>query len=356
VACNAVCLISRSCYKAGVNSADVVIVGGGFAGMATAWALLRRGTTSVIVLEREPELGRYASGRSAGMGRQLAEDDALTALTVRGAALLRECFADAWSPTGGVLSFDNLDHAGAYAERAARFGVLADPIERDRVLRHWPELMAVEIATALHLPSDGIIDVQRLLAMLAAGVDVRPGVAVESAEAAPGGGARLVTSAGVLQARLVVDATGAWAGRTTGDPLLPSHKRHVYVLEAAPAGCNGPFVWHLGACELYVRETDGAIMCSPCDAVPTLPGDQQPDEAGEGKLRRAFAGSPLERAGLRRAWACQRTFARGLGMQLGRDPERPWLLWAAGLGGHGATAAAAVGETVAAAIHEALGV
>jgi glycine/D-amino acid oxidase-like deaminating enzyme len=41
-------------------------------------------------------------------------------------------------------------------------------------------------------------------------------------------------------------------------------------------------------------------------------------------------------------------------MRLGVDPNRPWLVWAAGLGGHGATAAPAVGERVANAVVEAL--
>ena len=41
-------------------------------------------------------------------------------------------------------------------------------------------------------------------------------------------------------------------------------------------------------------------------------------------------------------------------MRLGRDPARPWLVWAAGLGGHGATAAGAVGEAVAEACVDAL--
>jgi glycine/D-amino acid oxidase-like deaminating enzyme len=37
-------------------------------------------------------------------------------------------------------------------------------------------------------------------------------------------------------------------------------------------------------------------------------------------------------------------------MRLGRDPARPWLVWAAALGGHGATASPAVGEVVAEAV------
>jgi glycine/D-amino acid oxidase-like deaminating enzyme len=41
-------------------------------------------------------------------------------------------------------------------------------------------------------------------------------------------------------------------------------------------------------------------------------------------------------------------------MRIGRDGDRPWLVWAAGLGGHGATAAPAVGERAADAVLEAL--
>ena len=71
------------------SKVDVAIIGGGFAGMSTAWALARAGVRDTIVLERETELGRYASGRSAGLGRQLAEDNETTQLTVRGAELMR---------------------------------------------------------------------------------------------------------------------------------------------------------------------------------------------------------------------------------------------------------------------------
>lgn len=49
---------SRTCYKPLVTlpaETDVAIIGGGFAGCATAWALAARGVGSVI-LEREAEL------------------------------------------------------------------------------------------------------------------------------------------------------------------------------------------------------------------------------------------------------------------------------------------------------------
>lgn len=321
--------------------------------MATAWWLSRCGVHDVIVLEREAELGRFASGRSAGLGRQLAEDDLTTGLTVTGAAQLREHFAPAWTETGGILTFDNVEHARGYAARAQRFGLPTERLDRAQVLAHWPQLATIEIAAALFVPSDGLIDIHALLAAYAEGRRVLLETAVERV-IATARGATLLTSRGSFVARVVVDATGAWAGRTTGDPLLASYKRHVYVLEAA-AQDRVPFVWHLGESELYVRAIDGKIMVSPCDGTKVEPGDQQPDPAGEVLMRTRLAASSLATANVAKAWACQRTFSPLLAMKLERDATRPWLVWAAGLGGHGATGSSAVGETVARLVLDALG-
>lgn len=326
------------------TTCDVAIIGGGFAGAATARALARRGIRA-IVLEREPALGRFASGRSAGLGRQLAEDDATSALTVRGAALLRGELAAAWQPCGGILSFDRLDAGELYAARAARLGIEAVRLDRDGVAARWPGAEALPIACALHVPSDGVIDIAALLAALAHDAQVVLGAGVDRLDPI-GGGVRVGTSRGSLEARVVVDAAGAWAGMATGDSPLASFKRHVYVLEAAAAS-GAPFLWHLGDRELYVRGDAGRLLVSPCDATETAPADQHPEASGDAALASRLAGSAWSAAPVVRRWACQRAFTPDRRMRLGRDPARRWLVWAAGLGGHGATAAAAVGEVVA---------
>jgi D-arginine dehydrogenase len=342
------------CYKPPVSipsTSDVAIVGGGFAGLATARALARRGVAA-IVLEREAVLGRFASGRSAGLGRQLAEDDATSALTIGGAAILRGELAAVWRPCGGILSFDDMAAADDYAARAARLGIAVERLDRAGVAARWPGAGGLPIAAALHVPSDGVIDVAGLLAALARGVRVECGAGVERLEPA-GRGARLTTPRGAVEARVVVDAAGAWAGALTGAPALASFKRHVYVVEAA-AVAGVPYLWHLGAGEVYVRGDAGGLLVSPCDATTTAPADQQPDAAGEAALRARLAGSGWHTARIARSWACQRAFTADRRMRLGRDPARPWLVWAAGLGGHGATAAGAVGEVVAEACVDAL--
>jgi len=340
------------CYKTGVpelpSTAAVVIIGGGFAGAATAWALRRAGVTDVVVLEREVSLGRFASGRSAGLGRQLAEDDHTTALTVRGAQLLRE-LPGVWKATGGILSFDDTATADAYRERAARFGVGVEIGDRASVLANWP-VNDLKVARALYVAGDGTIDVAALLRELLAGVRVELSAGVERVEPR-----RVVTARGAIDARVIVDASGAWAGQLTGGEELTSYKRHVFML-AGDVGANVPWLWHLGAGELYLRGDGEGVLGSPCDAARCEPGHQDPDLVGEAHMRRRLEDveSPLANAPITRRWACQRAYTPDRKMRLGRDDTRPWLVWAAGLGGHGATAAPAVGEQVAAGVLEAL--
>jgi D-arginine dehydrogenase len=334
------------------TTTEVAIVGGGFAGVATAWALARRGV-DVVVLEREGAPGRFASGRSAGLGRQLAEDDATSVLTIRGAQVLRSELAAAWQPCGGILSFDQPAGADVYAARAARLGVAALRLDPADVRARWPGVEELPIAAALHIPGDGVIDVAALLAAFMRDLAVVCDANVSHLEPFARG-VRLTTPRGGLEARIVVDAAGAWAGALTADPPLETFKRHVYVLEAAAAP-GVPFLWHLGADELYVRADAAGLLVSPCDATATAAADQQPDAIGDAMLRVRFAASGWSSARVARRWACQRAFTANRTMRLGRDPVRPWLVWAVGLGGHGATASAAVGEVVADACIAALG-
>src|SRR5438046_717262 len=49
----------------GATEADIVIIGGGFAGLATAASLVERGVRDVMLLEAET-IGHGASGRNGG--------------------------------------------------------------------------------------------------------------------------------------------------------------------------------------------------------------------------------------------------------------------------------------------------
>ncbi len=91
----------------------VVVVGGGFAGAATAWALARRGHGDVLILERERVVGTHASGRNAAMVRQAELDPVLRRLALRSVGHIRALPAPypLIGSSGGLLLLDELGAA-----------------------------------------------------------------------------------------------------------------------------------------------------------------------------------------------------------------------------------------------------
>ncbi|HUH04815.1 MAG TPA: FAD-dependent oxidoreductase [Kofleriaceae bacterium] len=353
---------------------DVLVIGGGFAGASTARALVEAGVRDVVVLEREAACGYHASGRNAALCRQITEHEAFTELTVRGAAFLAEPppeFSEAplLQRTGSILLTDDQASASVLLARAAAWDVPARSMARAEVIARWPRLEAAPFGGAIAFPTDGVIDVHALLQGFLAGaraggarVIVRcevQGFRGGSAEV----GVEVDTSLGPVRARCVVMAAGAWVSslgaRAAGrDVAYAPIQRHLFVTQAAAElDAEAPFVWHLGAREFYARPEGAGYLVSgcdetrvePCDAV-VLPGavEQLAERLGD-------AAPALAELGVARSWSCVRTFAPDRCPVVDWDRDQPWLFWVAGLGGHGATASPAIGETAAARIMTRIG-
>ena len=71
-----------------LESAEILIIGGGVAGLATAFHLAQAGQKGIMLVEREDQPGFYASGHNAGICRQLTGRAEHTALTLQGRARL----------------------------------------------------------------------------------------------------------------------------------------------------------------------------------------------------------------------------------------------------------------------------
>ena len=74
-----------------MDAQRIVIVGGGIAGVATAWWLARAGAGQrVVLLEREDGLGRHSSGRNAAILRTAVAAPATRELALETARFLRQ--------------------------------------------------------------------------------------------------------------------------------------------------------------------------------------------------------------------------------------------------------------------------
>ncbi len=338
------------------------IVGAGFAGVGTAWALGRAGLGPGLILEQELTYGVHASGRNAALLRLAEADPVVLALAMRSLEPLEQF--ERQSPgllerRGGLTLAARTPAARLEQERAtlARSALDAQVWTATEARRRFPLLEAVDFDAALWCPAEATVDIHALLSrylQLAreGGFSLFTDCPVEDVLVEGGRVVGVRTRRGEVRADGVIDASGAWAGRLgrglTPLPLQPL-RRHLFVT-GSPGGDLGslPFVWHEDAAFYFRREGDG-LLWSPCDETPSPPGLAATDPAAAELLAAKLArrAPRLADLPLRRSWACLRTFAPDRRPIIGPDPDFPGLFHVSGLGGFGMTTSAAVGELAA---------
>lgn len=342
----------------------IAIVGGGIAGLSTAWALARDGWRDIVLLEAEPACARHASGLNAAILRTLIEERPVAALAERSAAFLErppDGFAPVplVRPVGLALTADRPEAAAALDATAARS---ERPLERltSAALADRVPYASLDPLTAWWMPNDGVLDIAALTdgyarAIRAAGVTVATDTRVEALTTAAGRVDGLRTADGrVLGAEHVVLAAGGWAGvlgRAVGSSVrLEPRRRHLLV--TAPdrrVDAGWPVVWNVGD-TFYARPESGGLMICACDESAVDP-DHCDVVPAERERVAAVAERHLPRfadAAAAHLWCGMRTFTDDREFAIGPDPDRAGLFWVAGLGGHGMTCGPAVGELAAA--------
>jgi D-arginine dehydrogenase len=349
------------------EAADVVIIGAGFAGAATAYHLTARGVRDVLLLESEPRAGVHASGKNAALTFQRLDDVDEARLAIEGTRIYAAPPSDlATRPLlashGSLLLSADMDTLTRALEQADALGLSASIISRDDAIRRVPALADAPFAAALDHPDDGVVDIARLLdgylaAASARGARVRFGERVTAVGVRDGKIESVTTGSGAVSTRRVVNAAGPWAGdiaRLAGAasfPILPL-RRHIYQLSVGvPIDPAWPFVWH-AEIDVYFRPEKGGVLASACDATPHPAHPPLVDAAADAELRdklgRAFPRlAPLSALEPR---ACLRTFASDERFVIGADADVEGFFWVSALGGHGMSTSYAVGRLAAAAI------
>jgi glycine/D-amino acid oxidase-like deaminating enzyme len=151
------------------NTADVVIIGGGVAGLSTAMQLAGRGA-SVVVLERE-RLGNGSTGRAAGLLGQLRGNAEHTRMLVDGLAIVKELESIAgveiFVQTGSVRIAETAQRAAevaALVEMGKSIGFDIDFMSITDVARRLPYMRTNDLVTACFCPTDGHLQPAELTA------------------------------------------------------------------------------------------------------------------------------------------------------------------------------------------------
>jgi len=204
--------------------ADVVVVGGGILGLATAHALIRRlPGISVVVLEKENTVAVHQTGRNSGVihaGLYYPPGSLKAGLAVRGGERLVDFCADhgiAHDRCGKLVvatSDDQRPQLTALAERARANGVPVTELTPGAAAEHEPHVSCV---AALHVPSTGRADfaavAQSLAGLVAAeGGEVRTGVQAGRATTTAEGWL-IDTPNGPIRSRFLVGCAGLHADR-----------------------------------------------------------------------------------------------------------------------------------------------
>jgi gamma-glutamylputrescine oxidase len=360
---------------AGPLEGAVCIIGGGFAGLATALALAERGATDIIVLEAHA-IGHGASGRNGGFvfgGFSLGERSIIDTvgeqdgkklyhMTLCAVELIRrrihqygiECDIN----EEGVYLANWFDDERILARRqrfmADKLGVEWERIDRTRLAG---TLLSARYFGALFEPRafhfHPLKYAQGLARVLAAkGVRIFENSKVTHIGAA-GKGWRIATADGAVSAREVVVCCGGYIEqlyRRLGRAALPIA---TYVMATEPLGARLQDALRTGAA---VYDTRFAFdYYRPLADTRLLWGGRiSTRERGAGAVARLLYGDMLkvypQLAGVKvdYAWSGMMSYARHKMPQLGRLPEGIW--YGTGFGGHGVAPTTLAGEVLGAAI------
>lgn len=329
--------------------ADVIVIGGGVAGLTLGAALAPE--ARVIVLEAEAAVGYHSSGRSAALYEPTYGKAAVRALT--------EASGD-WYFGSGLLSPRGLLIIGTEAARdvfeadCASMGMARIGVAEAQAM--VPVLNPGVVTIAGHHSGAYDVDTDRLLqdsvrAIRAAGGTVRLGARVKGLRAVDGWEVDL--GAEVLRAPVVVNAAGAWVGTiaamaAVAGPAFQPYRRSMARIPA-PGGhdvSGWPMIFGPGE-TWYAKPDAGALIVSPAEEDPQPAMDAWAEDMvlAEGLARwEAHVTEPVTR--MLSNWAGLRTFAPDRVLVIGEDPVARGFFWQAGQGGYGfqtAPAAARLG-------------
>ena len=258
-----------------MDAADIVIVGGGCMGAATAYYLTLHGAGRVVLIERETQLGTASTGRNAGGVRHQFSDPANIALSRESIALFGRFEEEVGSPIDfwqdGYLFLLSSEASTQRFRQSVTLqrslGLDVQWLSGDEAARMTPGLDVSGVVAATFCAQDGITDPNGVTmgfarAAQARGLTILRDTEVTGFDVAGGRITRVRTSAGDIATGAVVNAAGPWAGQVAAMagvalPVTPE-RRHIFIAhpEAGASWDDPRFAGRTPASRLMVIDFD----------------------------------------------------------------------------------------------------
>jgi D-arginine dehydrogenase len=332
-----------------VSAPDILVIGGGIAGLSAAAALSSH--ARVTVLEAEEQIGFHSSGRSATMLHYALGDRLVRALTLASRPFFNDPpkpFTDV--PLGHrmpVLVHARDEERPALDALDAEISSFAEIERLDAAGVH--ELCPLLREDARHGIAD--LDAIRLdphallqgnLRQLRRRGELHTGARVVRIEREDGVWSVTSEKGERFSTPILVNAAGSWADQVAKlagiEAIGLEPKRRTIITFDAPRGTaleRLPFAKTVGD-ELYFAPESGRLFASPMDEVPSEPMDAQPDEYEIALAAYRMEERTTVKVGqIHSKWAGLRTFTSDRHPAVGFAPDAEGFFWLAGQGGFG---------------------
>jgi 4-methylaminobutanoate oxidase (formaldehyde-forming) len=268
------------------QTADVIIIGGGVAGLSTAMQLAGRGA-SVVVLERE-RLGNGSTGRAAGLLGQLRGNAEHTRMLIEGVAIVKEleqlAGVEIFVQTGSLRIAETAERATEIAslvEMGKSIGFDIDHMSVDEIARRMPYMRTDDLLDACYCPTDGHLQPAELAGAYLKigrerGVEYKTNTPVIDILVDGGRVTGVKTAAADYHAPVVVNAGGPWSyvNAEMAETVLPTAAIGHYYLTTRPDPAHpvdrlSPAIRDREL-RIYTRPESGGLIVGIYDAEPEL--------------------------------------------------------------------------------------
>lgn len=347
-----------------METADVVVIGAGIAGLSAAAAL--SGDASVVVVEMEDTPAHHATGRSAALFLPTYGPATVRRLAAASTEFFRSAghgrSASPLVAPRSVMYVADEPHRERLVEMTrelGRAGGRFDLIDASACRQRCPALRHDWVVAGAVDPDALDIDVAATVATFRAelirhGGRLRLGHRVIGLDRS-GAGWTVHTTKGSCSTGTIVNAAGAWvdhvatlAGKA---PLGFAPKRRTMAVSpfAADADPGDHFVAHATMNFYFSAERSDTVMYSPADETLSEPTDARAEELDVAiAIDRINAATTLGLRSVRQSWAGLRTFSPDGELVIGPGTDDPSFVWCAGQGGYGIETSPAAGLATAA--------